>query len=167
MLTWLIATALAVALLSPDTAAGKLLQDLLIELPSRQLAKLTPARIVVGALVMAAIAAFIAFGKTDGLMLVARSVPEAINLFAAFDVATYVDVIGILLLTVAALKMRAAFRASCAVAARSWRWLLRGAKRLHFSRHRAMRRRRQTRKAVPQPSDDDDRGWCAPVYAWA
>jgi hypothetical protein len=167
MLTLLFCAAFAIALLFPETRAGKLLRDLLIDLPARQLARLTPVRIMFGVLVIAAIAGLIAFAKTDGLIVVAQGVPETVTWFAAFDVATYVDVIGLLLLIGATIRMRAAFRASCAVATRSWQWLMHCAKRLHFNRHGAMERRRRTRKTTRPPSDEDDRGWCAPAYSWA
>jgi hypothetical protein len=157
--------ALAIALLLPNTPAGKAVRKLLIDGPARQLAKLTPARIVFGIVMMGAIAGLIVFAKTDGLMLIAQTVPEAIFWFATLDVATYLDVVGLLLLMAATIKMRAALQASFAVAARSWRWLMRGAKRLPFSRHRAVKRHRRPRKIVPRPSNEDDRGWCAPAYA--
>jgi E3 ubiquitin-protein ligase DOA10 len=167
MLTLMFSTALAIALLLSYTQTGKVLRDMLIDLPARQLAKLTPARIALAVFVIAAIAGLIAFAKSDGLMLVAQGVPEAIGVFATFDVATYVDVIGMLLLLAAAVRVRAALQASCAVAARSWRWLLRCTKRLSSVRHRAMARRRRPRKTAPRPSDGDDRGWCTPAYSWA
>jgi hypothetical protein len=167
MLIWLLFTALVIAVLSPDSPAGKMLRNLLIDLPTRLLAKLTPVRILFGVLVIAAIAGLLALAKSNGLMLVAQGVPELIGWFAAFDVATYVDVIGLVLLIAATVKLRAAFRASCAVAARSWRGLMRGANRLHFIGHRAKARRRRPRKTSPPPSDGDDRGWWAPAYAWA
>jgi len=167
MLTLMFSTALAIALLLSYTQTGKVLRDMLIDLPVQQLAKLTPARIVLAGFVIVAIAGLIAFAKSDGLMLVAQGVPEAIGVFATFDVATYVDVIGMLLLLAAAVRVRAALQASCAVAARSWRWLMHCAKRLSSVRHRATERRRRPRKTSPPPSDGDDRGWWAPAYAWA
>jgi hypothetical protein len=167
MLTVLFFMALAIALLLPDTLVGKVLRDLLIDLPARQLAKLTPARILFGVIVIAAVGGFIALGKSDGLMLVARSLPEAMGWFGALDVATYVDFIGLIVLTAAAVRVREAFGASCAAAARVWRWSMQRAKRLNFIGHRATARRRRPRKTTRPPSDGDDRGWCAPAYAWA
>jgi len=139
----------------------------LIDLPTRLLAKLTPVRILFGVLVIFSIAGLLVLAKSNGMMLVAQGVPELIGWFAAFDVATYVDVIGLVLLTAATVKLRAAFRASCAVVARSWRWLMLGANRLHFIDHKAKARRRRSRKTAPPPSDGYDRGWCVPAYAWA
>jgi len=165
MLTWLLFAALVIAVLAPESQAGKLLRDLLIDLPTRQLAKLTPARIVFGLLVIAAIAGLVAFAKSDGLMLAAQGVPELIGWFAAFDVATYMDVIGLLLLIAATSRMRAAFQASCAAVVRLWRWSMRCTKRLHFIRHKARARRQRPRKIAPPPSDGDDRGCWAPAYA--
>jgi len=161
MLTSLFCAALAFALLFPNTQAGRWLRGLLIDLPARHLAKLTLPRILCGVIVFAAIAGLIAFAKYDGLFVVAQSVPDTIIWFTAFDVATYVDVIGLLLLMAATIRMRAALRASCAVAARSWRWLMHCAKQLQSSRLRVTERGRRTHKTAPPPSDEDDRGWFA------
>ena len=167
MLTSLFCAALAFALLFPNTQAGRWLKDLLIDLPARQLAKLTLPRIVCGVIVIAAMASLIAFAKNDGLFVVAQSVPDAIVWFTAFDVATYVDVIGLLLLMAAAVRVRAVLRVSRAVAARSWRWLMHRAKQLQFSRLRVTERGRRTHKTTPPPSDEDEQGWCAPAYPTA
>jgi hypothetical protein len=56
MLTWLLFTTLVIAILAPESQAGKMLRELLIDLPTRLLAKLTLVRILFGVLVISSIA---------------------------------------------------------------------------------------------------------------
>jgi hypothetical protein len=163
----LFCVALATALLPPQTSVGKLLRRLLIEWPARALSKLTPARIVFALLVPTATIGLITFAKIDGLTVGAQAIPEGLTWFAAFDVATYIDVIGLVLLVAATVRFRAAHRAACSAAARVRQWVSRcvGALR-ERSQSGARSRSHRIRRQDPPPTGEDG-GWPAPAFSVA
>ena len=136
-----------------------------IELPARKLAQLTPARVAFGLLVVVAIAGVIAVTKIDGLIVTALSIPEGVAWFAAFDVATYVDVIGLILFVAATVQFRATYRAACSLAARAKQWALRCIAALRERNQYSVRdRSHRSRRKVSPPPKEDDREWPAPVF---
>jgi hypothetical protein len=161
MLTTLFCAALALALLFPETTAGKLVRRLMIDLPARKLAQLTPARAAFGLLVVVAIATTITIAKIDGLILSAQAIPEGLVWFAAFDVATYIDVIGLILLVAATVRFRAAYQAVCSAASRARQWAARcvGAVRERLQYGARDRSHRNRRKGSPPKDDGDWRGF--------
>jgi hypothetical protein len=156
MLTTVFCATLAIALLFPETTAGKLLRRLLIELPARKLDQLTPARIAFGLLIAAAIALAIVVAKIEGLILSAQAIPEGLVWFAAFDVATYIDVIGLVLLVAATVRFRTAYQAIRSAAARARQWAAHcvGAIRERLQYGARDRSHRTRRKGSPPPKDE-------------
>jgi len=148
--------ALATALLLPDTSVGKLFRRLLIEWPARKLSQLTPARVAFALLVATATIGLITFAKIDGLILTAQAIPDGLAWFAAFDVATYIDVIGLVLLVAATVRFRAAYRAARSVATRVRQWFSRcvGALRERYQFGARSRPHRIRRKDAPPTGDD-------------
>jgi len=166
MLIFSFCAILAVAWLLPETSLGRLLRRLLVEAPGRALGRLTPARAVFGLLVIVALAAFVQFAKTDGLMMVAQAIPEGVAWFAAFDVATYIDVIALVWLVAATVRLRVAWRALRSAGARIGQWVLEAVSALTGRyRHGAGRREvRSRRSATPPPQNDQD-DWRGPGFA--
>jgi energy-converting hydrogenase Eha subunit C len=86
--------ALAVMAFAPDTPLGKSLRAWMIEIPARATAKLTPAKIIVGAIVFVFLIGW------------AMSAPEVVAMIGFGDLAAYLDlaVIAMLLTAIARLK---------------------------------------------------------------
>ena len=165
MLTLLFCMAAAIILVWPDTTCGRTLRRLMIELPARTL---TPGAVLFALLVMLAIAVVIGLARGDGVFLVAQGVPEGIAWFATFEVATYLDVIALAWLLAATVRLRAAYDALKAAAARARRLAVEraGALRLR-SRMGARDRSRRGARRTPPPSRDDEPAWSGltPSYA--
>jgi energy-converting hydrogenase Eha subunit C len=86
--------ALAVMAFAPDTPLGKSLRAWMIEIPARATAKLTPAKIIVGAIVFVFLIGW------------AMSAPEVVAMIGFSDLAAYLDlaVVAMLLAAIARLK---------------------------------------------------------------
>jgi len=139
----------------PETAVGRALRRLMVDLPRAMLAWLTPGKIllILGLALIAA--ALIAIARADVTAFVAQGLPEGIGWLVTFDVATYLDVIALAWLLAATVRLRAMARAVRALATRMVQ-----AVALRRSAARS-RRTRPARKPTPKASDDDG-GW-----AWA
>jgi hypothetical protein len=168
MLMFLFCAAAAMAWLFPDTPAGRSLRRLLVDLPARKLAQLTPGAVIFALLVMLAIAATIALFKTDGIFLAAQGLPEGIAWFATFDVAAYLDLIALAWLLAAMVRLRTAYDGLRALAARArelaqrWTTVLRVR-----SRPGARTRSRRTGGKPLRPSRDEEPGWPTPAFTYA
>ena len=161
MLIFLCCMALAVAWMFPETPVGRLLRRLSIKAPARALARLTPATAIFAFMVILAIAAVVQFAKTDGLIMIAQAIPDGIAWFVTFDVATYIDVIALVWLVAATVRIRAVYQA---LRSGIRRWVLRnvGALRdrtVHGAGRRLPRGRRTT--SPPKKEDED---WRAPAF---
>jgi hypothetical protein len=156
--------ALLIALTFSETPTGRMFRWLLVELPARQLAKLTPAGIGFGILLIAASVAVIAMLGADSFFLIAQGVPESLAWFVAFDVATYLDVVGIIWLMAATVRMRAMYNAACSAADRAARWVLGGVAQIGHLRRARNRspRSRGTAAQAPKPKREDW-SWFAPA----
>lgn len=163
VLILLFCLALAIGWLFPKTSLGKLLHGVLIAAPARALSRLTPATAIFGVLAIIGITAFIQFARTDGLMILAQGIPEGIAWFVTFDVATYVDVIALVWLVAATVRLRMVWRALRASGAKLRQGLLRAASAgaAHGRPVAASRQQRNHRTATPFSSNDDEdgRGW--------
>src|SRR5215472_14231469 len=102
MLTALVVVALAALLLFPKSAVGQALHRLLVEAPAQALNRLRRghAALVIGVMIL--VAAAVALGREG--FIVAAQTPEFIAWFAAFDIATYVDVVAAALIVAAAVR---------------------------------------------------------------
>jgi len=137
----LLVLALCTALWAPDTLIGKTLRAILIDAPAKACRRATPLQMIVGLIVLFSLAAFVI------------GAPEWIALFGLGDLASYLDVGLILLVTSAAAHLKSplarvvrfARDVSARVVARCGR--IRG-------RNRLSRPRRP--KAPPTPDDDGE-----------
>ncbi len=163
MLTMLTLAALAVALLCPDTTVGALVRRLLVELPARKLAALTPARVTFAVLVAAAIMVAVTTAKATGMIVVAQTIPDGLAWFATFDMASYLDALALVWLVAANVRFRAAFRALrlAAERARRWTWRIVGAL---AGRLAARQRSPHTRPTKSTTRNSDDGEWPALAF---
>ena len=166
MLIFLFCAAAAMAWLFPETPAGRSLRRLLIDLPARKLAQVTPGMVIFALLMVIATAVAIALARSDGIFLVAQGLPEGIAWFATFDVATYLDVIALAWLLAAMVRLRAAYDAFRVLAARAKRLARRWVTVLRVrGRARARTRSRHMGGKPPRPPSDEEPGW--PVLAFS
>jgi hypothetical protein len=159
MLIFLFCAVAAMAWLFPETPTGRSLRRLLVDLPARKLAQLTPGHVIFALLVAIAIALAIGLFRTDGIFLVAQGLPEGIAWFATFDVATYLDVIALAWLLAAMVRLRAAYDGLRALADQAKRLAQRWVAVLRV-RGRAGARTRSRRAAgkPPRPLRDEEPG---------
>jgi hypothetical protein len=168
MLTFLFCAVAAMAWLFPDTPAGRRLRRLLVDLPARKLSQLTAGGVIFALLVVLAVAAAIALARTDGILLAAQGLPDGIAWFAAFDVATYLDVIALAWLLAAMVRLRAAYDGLRALAAqvrglaRRWITVLRVR-----GRPGARTRSRHAGAKPPRPPRDEEPGWSTPAFSYS
>ena len=159
MLASILGAVLAVAVLLPDTPLGKMIRELLIDGPARKLKTFRRPHWVAVAAAIAMMAAFVVYAKTEGMMIFAGGLPEAICWFAFFDIATYIDVIALLALLAATVRFRAAYLALQSAALAAWRWVLTRLRGLGSPRHARARRRRPTRCLGRGRSNDEEERW--------
>lgn len=162
---FLFCAAAAMAWLFPDTPTGRSLRHLLVDLPARKLAQLTPGAVIFALLVVLAIAAAIGLARTDGIFLVAQGLPEGIAWFATFDVATYLDVIALAWLLTATVRLRMAYDGLRALAARARRVARPWTTALRVRRARARTRSRRPAGKPLRPSRDEEPGWPGLVFS--
>ncbi len=151
-------------LLLREAPVGELLRRLLIELPARELPRLTPARLAFGLLVAMAIVVVITFAKATGMIAIAQAIPEGLAWFATFDVGTYLDAIALIWLVAAVVQFRAAYHASRLAVARTTRWLLRCIGVLRGrNTYGARTRSHRHRPTSSRPNQEDDGAWPTPA----
>lgn len=146
--------ALLIALTFSKTPTGRMLRRLLVEASARQLAKLTPAGIGFAVLLITVSVAAIAMFGAEGFFVIAQGIPHGLAWFVAFDVATYLDVIGLIWLVAATARVQAAYDAMRSAARRAAHWVLAGIARLRRARDRPSRSRGRAAKA-PKPKGED------------
>jgi hypothetical protein len=146
----------------PQTPMGRALRLMLIEWPARQLARLNPGkvlpkltagRVLLALLVVFAVGTVILIARQDVLMFLAQGLPEGVAWFAAFDVASYLDVIALGVVLSATVRLRSIYVALKARVARSA--LGRLVRRGRGARSRSLRPER----AQQPPSNDDESAW--------
>ncbi len=143
-------------LFAPQTPAGASLRRLLVEAPARILNRMRRAHWLLGlAIVLVALAAA-SLGR-ELFFVFAQGTPELVAWIAAFDVATYVDVIAAAALVAAAVRLRTALALGRHILAR-----LRQVGRSAAGRRR-FRRPRQ-RRGPPADSEGAEQ---AAGLAWA
>ncbi len=157
MLALLFSVAIPVVWLFPHTPAGRGLRRLLVEWPVRAAGRMTPARWAFLTLAIIAVAAMVAYAEADGLMLVGPAIPEGIAWFALFDVATYLDAIGLLLLIAATVRLRASLDAARTALSRAKQWVDRCIRL--WSRRAPGMRSRPARPARRGRHWDEGEGW--------
>jgi hypothetical protein len=153
MLAIILCAALAVAVMAPQTPLGKAIRAL-TEAPARRLASLRRAHWVAAAVALGLIAGLILYARATGVWLAAVGLPEALSWFAVFDIATYMDVLGVLLLVAATVRLRATYAAVCAAARACRRVIVSVRRRVHAAVRRSPRRPRRS-------ADGSDRPWLA------
>jgi hypothetical protein len=151
---------LAVAVLAPGTTIGRLLRELLIDLPARKLNQVKALHLAAGVAALGVAVAVVVYARVEGAMVLAQGVPEGLVWFATFDVATYVDAIALLALLAATVRLRAAFGALRASGERAkqgvQRFIAILRTRSNARMNRLAGRRRDTR---PTSLSDEDRAW--------
>jgi hypothetical protein len=167
MLILLLCAAMVVVWRWPQTPVGRMLHRLLVDWPARKLERLSPAKVLpkltsgrvllllLALLVVVAIALVIAIAGKETMMFLAQGMPEGVAWFAAFDIATYIDVVALGLVLGATVRLRALYSAVTSWAARSA--VGRAIRRARGARSRS---RRPARIASP-PSNDDEPAWAA------
>src|SRR5579862_6542158 len=100
MLELVICAAMVILLAWPETLVGKRLHRLLVELPAQKLSQVRTAHVAFILLLVMPTAVAVAFARTDGPFLVAQGA-EGLAWFATVDIATYVDVAALALVSVA------------------------------------------------------------------
>jgi len=158
MLAILVTTIGLILWLAPDTPIGRQLRRALVEWPAERLSLLRLGHVLLILLLAAASAALIALAKSDGAFLMAQGLPEALASLAAFDVASYLDVLALGWLLAASVRLRVVKATFGSALARARLWVARRA----MPRARAPRRRPA---ASPPPANADDEGW--PGFALA
>jgi hypothetical protein len=144
-----------IAWLAPDTPLGRQLRRALVDGPAERLSRIRPGVVLLVLLLAAVSVALIALARSDGAFLAAQGLPEAVGALAAFDVATYLDVLAIGWLFAASVRLRAVKAVVRSAVAR-----------LRVMRRAAPRARaRRSRPAAPPPANSDDEGW--PAFALA
>jgi hypothetical protein len=153
MLTLLVFAIGLVLWLAPDTPLARQLRKTLVERPAERLSRVRPGAVLLILLLAAVSAAILAIAKSEGALLVAQGLPEALASFAALDVATYFDVLAVAWLFGASVRLRALRSVASSGVAHVRRWIARRA---------APRRRAQrSRPAAPRAANPDDEGWPA------
>jgi hypothetical protein len=142
--------------LAPDSPLGRRLKKMLIEWPAGRLSRMRPGHVLVILLLAAGGAALVAIAKSEGALLVAQGLPEALAAFAALDLATYLDVLAVAWLLAASVRLRVVRVIASSAVAHIRQWVAR--------RTAPRTRTRRSRAAVSPPSSEDD-GW--PAFALA
>ncbi len=157
---------LLIAILSPGAPLGRVTRELLIEAPVRKLKTFRRSHWIALLAAIGTMVAVFIYAKTEGAMFFASGLPETLQWFAIFDVATYMDVVGLLVLLAASIRFRAAYTAlhSAIIAVRGWGLTL--LRSLQIWRHARATRRRRTRSQGHGRSKDDDESWY-PSFAFA
>jgi hypothetical protein len=138
----------ALALKAPDTPAGRIIRRWLIERP----AKLRASHLVLFALLALASVGLILWLRGEATFLLGSGLPEALGWFAAFDVATYAEVIAAAWLAATVMRLKALKAAV--------HWIVRRI-RPAAPRRRPRRRSARPRRPAPLPADDE------PIWAIA
>jgi hypothetical protein len=161
MAIMLLCAVLGVAMLFPETPLGRVVRRVLID----PLTRMSPASMMAGFAVVVVVAGLIAYARAEGLMVVGGGLPDALAWFTMFDIATYIDVIALVALVAASVRLRAAYAAlrSCAVRARAWLRLGVGAFRQGLGA-RARAHRPRPKASRPGGRDPDEP---APAFAFA
>lgn len=160
MILVLLYLAVLVAGLMPETAVGRALRRVMIDLQNAVIARFTPGKLLLIVCFALIVAAVIAIARADVMLLVAQGLPEAIGWFFTFDVVTYLDVMALAWLLAATVRLRAVAQPLSPWVAR----VRRGVAVMRLS-SRSRRARRLVRKPAPKSSDDDG-GWAGP-FAYA
>jgi hypothetical protein len=159
MLVILLGVIFAIVGLCPESDIGKLLRRALVEAPARKLARMTRRRMILGAALLVFLVGAIALARLieDGMVFV-QFVPEGVAWMAAFDVASYLELMAAVWLVAGALSLRAVDQAMKAAAARARQWAANRLRMLvaamgRLAERRAHRIRR--RIAAKKPKDGD------------
>ena len=168
MLVILLGAVLAIIGFCPETEIAKVLRRALVEAPARMLAQMTRRRTVVllATLALLLVAIVLARLLEDGVVSF-WFLPEGVAWMAAFDVASYLEIMAAVWLVAGALSLRAVDRAIRSAAARARQWALNRLRVMMIAAQSLGRRalRIRTRVAPPKKGDDSDRP--APGFAFA
>ena len=148
MLTWLVIAAIGVMQMFPHSLAGRALRRLLVDKPAAGLNRLRRGHLALVFLLAVMLAAALAMGR-EGFVVAAQT-PEIVAWFAAFDIATYVDVFAAAVILAAAVRLKPLVGIARLALAR-----------LRRTGPRAVRApRRHSHRQTP-PADSDDEAWPA------
>jgi len=169
MLVILLGVIFAIVGFCPESDIGKLLRRALVEMPARKFARLTKRRVVLGAALLVFLVGAVALARLveDGAMFI-QFVPEGFAWMAAFDVASYLELMAAVWLVAGALSLRAVERAMRATAARARQWAANRLRMLVVAMGRLAERRARRigrRKMAAKKSKDQDRPTPGLVFA--
>jgi hypothetical protein len=142
----------AVMLLLPQTREGLALRRWLVEAPARALNRLRGGHVKLALMIALAGAAAIALGR-EAMLVFASGAPELIGWIAAFDIATYADIVAAALIVAAAVRLKSA---AAYVRLLSGRWR---------ARRTSRRAVRAPLKRKAPPADSEGEPWPAALAA--
>jgi len=138
-----------------DTPAGQALRRMA---GAAKLPRITRGWLILVATLLGIVAAAALLAKGEGLALSAPLLPEGLAWAAAFDVVAYVDVIAVMVIVAASVRLRLVWVAARSAIKRSTGLIL-------SMRGRASEREARPRRSRPKkPAADDERRW---GLAWA
>lgn len=167
MLAIILCAVLAVAVMAPETALGKAIRELLLDAPVRKLSTFRRSHWIAAVGALGLIAGIIAYAHAS-VWLLAQGLPEALSWFAMFDVATYMDAVGLFLLVAVTVRLRDTVSAIRSMAKASQRLILRLVRRMDAGRSRHIARRARPKRSKPSDgSEEGDRAWPSSVSCFA
>ena len=167
MLAIILFAVLAVAVLAPETPLGKAVRQCLIDVPARKLNSLKRAHWLAVIVAVGMLLALFVYAKTEGVMLFAQGLPEALSWFAMFDVATYIDAMAVIALLAATVRLRTTYLALRSAATLVRRWVLTCLRRFRPTQGCRRNRRRRALPTALGDSKEEDAGWRFPVFSLA
>lgn len=162
MLVILIGLMVAMFWCLQPSANGRRIRFWLVERPAELLSRMTFGRFAFAVFAVIAVAAAIHFFQGDGVRLLGSGLWEGASWFIAFDVGTYLDVFGIVLLLGASRYARTTLKYVQDLIARAG-WAISRAFRGQV-RHLSNRARRRATR-TPRNDDPDASGWPGLVFA--
>jgi hypothetical protein len=108
----------------------------------------------------------LAYAKEEGTFVIAQMVPEGFVWLTMFDIGAYIDVIALVAIVAATVRLRATFAALRSSAERARQWLLRSIAALR-GRHASGARARslRSRPRTPPPAKGDNGDWPALIFS--
>ena len=87
---------MATLALAKETPCGKALHRLVVEIPANALNRLSIGHLLLALAMLTLIGLVVRYGGTDGLQMIASSLPDLATWITTFEVGTYVDALAML-----------------------------------------------------------------------
>ncbi len=92
----LLMAVMATLALAKETPCGKALHRLVVEIPANALNRLSIGHLLLALAMLTLIGLVVRYGGTDGLQMIASSLPDLATWITTFEVGTYLDALAIL-----------------------------------------------------------------------